>query len=136
MQDPLEMLSRLRVATQTRVLPDDVAEWLEGGIDHLNTGGSLDRGLGLKAPGVRAFENHQAVRVRNHWLTQAAEYVGDDDISSWCRAGRLSQAIKRHIASPEAESMLGQALAKAIEYHPGNIDQFPASQRQIHRLLT
>lgn len=136
MQDPLEMLSRLRVATQTRVLPEDLAQWLEGGIDHLNTGGSLDRGLGLKAPGVRAFENHQAVRMRNHWLTQAAEYVGEDDISSWCRAGRLSEGIKRHIASPEVETMLGRALAKAIDHHPGNLDQFPVSQKHLHRLLT
>ncbi|MCG8068221.1 MAG: hypothetical protein JAY84_10195 [Candidatus Thiodiazotropha taylori] len=130
------MLSRLRVATQTRVLPDDVAAWLEGGIDHLNAGGSLDRGLGLKAPGVRAFKNHQAIKMRNHWLAQAAEYVSDDDISPWCRAGRLSQAIKHHIACPEVKTKLGQALSKAIEYHPGNLDQFPSSQRQLHRLLT
>ncbi|MEW7990631.1 MAG: hypothetical protein AB2724_08570 [Candidatus Thiodiazotropha sp.] len=131
------MLSRLRVATHTRVLPDDVAAWLEEGIDCLTSGGSLDRGLGFKAPGVRAFENQQSVKLRNYWLTQAAQHVSDDPkLSPWGRAGRLSQAINRHRASPRVDTLLGYALGKAVEHHPGGIDQFPSSQRQLHRLLT
>ncbi|MBV2094485.1 MAG: hypothetical protein KUF80_06340 [Candidatus Thiodiazotropha sp. (ex Codakia orbicularis)] len=131
------MLSRLRVATHTRVLPDDVAAWLEEGIDCLTSGGSLDRGLGFKAPGVRAFENQQSVKLRNYWLTQAAQHVSDDPkLSPWGRAGRLSQVINHHKASPRTDTMLGHALSQAIDYHPGDIDQFPSSQRQLHRLLT
>ncbi|MEW8645217.1 MAG: hypothetical protein AB2563_03895 [Candidatus Thiodiazotropha endolucinida] len=131
------MLSRLRVATHTRVLPDDVAAWLEEGIECLKSGGSLDRGLGFKAPGVRAFENQQSAKLRNYWLTQAAQHVSDDPkLSPWARAGRLSQAIKRHLTSPRIETMLGHALGKAFEHHPGGIDQFPSSQRQLYRLLT
>lgn len=84
-------LQRLKVALEAgRPVPNEVARWLLDGLeDYATNGGTLCAHLGLR-------ENWGAkARRRNKALTEAAAKLSFKPISTWERAGRLAEAIRR-----------------------------------------
>ena len=151
MPDPRELLTRLEVAADSGALPRDISRWLLDGIAAHKEGRGLEAGLGLQPrPGVRAWCNASRVRERNRWLNKAACYVCNSGAGRWERAGRLADAIRtfqvrtwpriRDHPTPQPDTpsgdLLNHFLALSFFAHPGDTDQFPASQRQLYRILS
>ncbi len=111
---PVELVRRLRVATETGRLPEDVADWLQDGLDAFlsDTEPTLCRALGLRAPGRTGRVQH-ALRLhqRNDALRIAAGTVQDTDAlvravrrfaDIWPRVADLEQAPERFNATQRA----------------------------------
>lgn len=84
-------LQRFKAALEAgRPIPPDLARWLLDGIASFEVGGgTLCAHLGLRESwGERA-------RRRNAALIEAAARLSFKPISTWERAGRLAEAIKR-----------------------------------------
>ena len=93
--DPADLLARLRVSLEAgRVVPPDVGEWLLGGLRDAERGaGTLDRLLGISAPGRDSLRRRAALRVRDRALAQAAAQTGAP--TPWAAAGRLAADLRR-----------------------------------------
>ena len=123
--DPGDNLARLRVALESgRPVPADVAAWLLGGLRGCESGaGTLDRLLGLRAPGQASLRRQAALRVRDRALARAAAETGA--ATPWAAAGRLAAALRWR--RPSVKPIVLQAEMAGVPP--------PRSQRAIYAAI-
>jgi len=101
-EDPLAHFAELMAALRQRRAPSDAAaEWWIAGVQAgLRDGSTLDRALGLSAPGARSWRTSLLQAQRDHHLVRAARAVVlDDGQSDWACCQRLAPLVRAFVAN-------------------------------------